>query len=83
WRLLYKPQQKEMEIQATVDTAAAFAAGAERLDNAANSLKKAIGQLGQNAGENSDKIKNLLADLENSFDQFHKAEKKLWHDMEH
>ncbi len=82
WRLLYKPQQKEMEIQATIDTAAAFAAGAERLDNAANSLKKAIGQLGQNAGENRDKIKNLLADLENSFDQFHKAEKKLWQDMD-
>ncbi len=82
WRLLYKPEKKEMEIQATVDTAAAFAAGAERLDNAANSLKKAVGQLGDGVAVGGEKVKQIIAELENSFDEFHKAEEKLWEEME-
>ena len=80
WRLLYKPNQKEMEIQSTVDTAAAFASGAERLDSAAIALKKAVSEMGD--GLAPEKINKVLSELEMSFNQFHKAEEKLWEDLE-
>lgn len=81
WRLLYKPDKKEIDIQSTVDSAAAFAIGAERLDNAANSLKKVVGQLGSGVAVGSDKVNQIIAELENSFEQFHKAEEKLWDEL--
>ena len=80
WRLLYRPNQKEMEIQSTVDTAAAFAAGAERLDSAAVTLKKTLAEMGDKIVP--DKVNEVLSELEMSFSKFHKAEEKLWEDME-
>ncbi len=80
WRLLYKPNQKEMELQSTVDAAAAFASGAERLDSAAIALKKTVSEMGENIVP--EKINNVLSELEMSFSQFRKAEEKLWKEME-
>ena len=80
WRLLYKPNQKEMEIQSTVDAAAAFAAGAERLDSAAIALKKTVSGMGEKVVP--EKVKQVLSELEMSFSQFRKAEEKLWKEME-
>ncbi|MCG8702205.1 MAG: thiamine pyrophosphate-dependent enzyme [Bacteroidales bacterium] len=80
WRLLYKPNQKELEIQSTVDTAAAFASGAERLDSAAISLKRVVSEMGDKISP--DRLNDVLSELEMSFSQFQKAEEKLWQEME-
>ena len=82
WKLLYKPDQKEMEIQSTVDSAAAFAEGAERLDSAAKSLQQVVNRMGKGVADGGDKVKDMLAELENSFENFRKAEEKLWDDLD-
>lgn len=81
WKLLYKPKQKEYKIQALVDSAGAFAAGAERLDNTAMRLNKLVTAPDSNSGLDRDKIESMVSELETSFEQFQKAEKKFWDEL--
>jgi len=82
WKLLYKPKEKEMKIQGLVDSAGAFAAGAERLDSAAQQLKKAVTELGGKQPADEGALEQMLTELKTSFEQFQKAEKKFWEQME-
>ena len=82
WKLLYRPGQKEFKIQALVDSAGAFAAGAERLDSAAMNLKKIVAGVGDKPATDIDRIEAMLAELEASFGQFQKAERKFWEQLE-
>jgi hypothetical protein len=81
WKLLYKPTKSEMQFQGVVDAADSFAAGAERLDNATTRLKSLMQQSESRAPIDRERINNILADLETSFEQFHKAENKLWEEL--
>jgi len=81
WKLLYKPNQKEFKIQALVDSAGAFAAGAERLDSAALSLQRVMSEAGDKLSPDNDRIKSMVAELESSFEQFQKAERKFWEEL--
>ncbi|MHC4686579.1 MAG: MlaD family protein [Planctomycetota bacterium] len=81
WKLLYKPKRKEFRIQALVDSAGAFAAGAERLDSAALRLQKLLAVKEDKQLSDKDQIKSMLAELETSFEQFRKAERKFWDEL--
>jgi ABC-type transporter Mla subunit MlaD len=81
WKLLYKPKEKEFRIQALVDSAGAFAAGAERLDNTASQLHKLMSVTGDEPQVDKDRIESIFAELEASFEQFQEAERKFWEEL--
>jgi ABC-type transporter Mla subunit MlaD len=81
WKLLYKPTDKEFKIQALVDSAGAFAAGAERLDSAALYLQQLINTENKKELIDEGRIKSILSELEASFEQFQKAEQKFWEEL--
>lgn len=81
WKLLYRPKKKESEIQVLIDSAGAFAAGAERLDSAALRLQKIIATTDDQLLIDKDRIKSMLSELETSFEQFREAERKFWEDL--
>ena len=82
WKLLYKPGEKEFRIQALVDSAGAFASGAEYMDATALRLKKMIEEAKETQTVDAEKINSMLAELEASFQQFKIAEKKFWNELE-
>lgn len=82
WKLFYKPNEKEYKIQALVDSAGTFASGAETLDNATLRLKALVNEMSGSQEIDKDRIDSMLIELENSFDQFKKAEKKFWDELE-
>lgn len=81
WKLLYKPKRKEFRIQALVDSAGAFAAGAERLDSTALRLQKLLATTSDQQLIGRDKIKSMISQLEASFEQFQKVEQKFWEEL--
>ena len=82
WKLLYKPKQKEFRIQALLDSAGAFAAGAERLDSTALRLQRLIVTTDDKLQVDKDKLESMVSELETSFEQFRKAEEKFWEELE-
>lgn len=81
WKVLYKPTRKEYKIQTLLDSASAFAAGAERLDNTAIRLNKLVTASDGKSELDRDKIKSMVSELETSFEYFRKAEKKFWDEL--
>lgn len=81
WKLLYKPKEKEFRIQALIDSAGAFAAGAERLDSAALRLQKLMATSDDKLQVDKDSIESMVSELEASFEQFQKAEQKFWEEL--
>jgi hypothetical protein len=81
WKLLYKPKQKEFRIQALIDSAGAFAAGAERLDSAALRLHKLMAATDDKLQVDKDSIESMISELETSFEQFQKVEQKFWEEL--
>ena len=81
WKLLYKPSEKEFRIQALIDSAGAFASGAESLDTTALRLRKLINEMDEGQEVDKDRVNSMLIELESSFDQFKKAEKKFWDEL--
>ncbi|MHC4618877.1 MAG: MlaD family protein [Planctomycetota bacterium] len=82
WKLLYKPKQKEFRIQAVVDSAGAFAAGAERLDDAALRLQTLLAATDDETLVDKEEIKSMVSELEMSFERFQRAEEKFWEELE-
>lgn len=80
WKLLYKPSEKEFKTQALIDSAGAFAAGAERLENTAMRLNKLVTS-DSNSKFDKEKIESMLTELEASFESFKKAESKFWEEL--
>ena len=81
WKLFYKPEEKEFRIQALVDSAGAFASGAERLDNTALRLEKLMSASGDELQVDKDRIESIFSELEASFEQFKIAEQKFWEEL--
>jgi len=79
WRIFYKPSEKESKIQTLVDSARAFAAGAERLDSTALRLQNLMATPDEKIDQ--DQIKWMFSELDTSFQQFQKAEKKFWDEL--
>ena len=81
WKLFYRPKKKESEMQALLDSTAAFAVGAERLDSAALRLQKLIGTADNQPLIDHGRIKSMVSELETSFERFREAEKKFWQNL--
>jgi len=81
WKLLYKPGKEQLEIQGLIDSAGAFAAGAERLDNATLRLRGILTTTGEKIPIDKQIIDSILAELETSFGQFKNAEQKFWDEL--
>lgn len=81
WKLLYRPKKDESDMQALLDSTAAFVAGAERLDSAALSLQKLAGKTGDRLPIDTNRIEAMLSELQTSFEQFQKAEQKFWQSL--
>lgn len=82
WKLLYKPKQDEFKIQALIDSAGAFASGAERLDSAALCLQKIATTKDMDLPIDKNQVESMVSELETSFEQFQKAEQKFWKELE-
>ncbi|NQV31522.1 MAG: hypothetical protein HQ515_02455, partial [Phycisphaeraceae bacterium] len=82
WKLLYKPNRKEYRIQALVDSAGTFASGAETLDNTSLRLRRLMDEMNVSQDVDKERIDAMLTELEDSFNQFQKAEQKFWEELE-
>jgi ABC-type transporter Mla subunit MlaD len=74
WRLLYKPNDKELESDNLYDAARSFAMAAGALDSAAQSLRS----VGQQQPQDRDQIAEMLDRLEALFERFERAEDGFW-----
>jgi ABC-type transporter Mla subunit MlaD len=81
WKLLYKPKENEFEIQALVDSAGSFAAGAESLENSVVRLRALIATADDKQPIDKDKLGSMIAELETSFNKFQEAEQKFWEEL--
>jgi len=81
WRLIYQPKKDELHVQAVADAAGDFATGAERLDDTSMRLKALLEAAKTSLTVDKKRIDDLLAELENSFSEFQKAEDKLWEEL--
>ena len=82
WKLLYKPKEKEFKIQALVDSAGSFAAGAESLNTSALRLQAIIAEAEDKQRIDKQKLEAMISELEASFSQFQKAERKFLEELE-
>jgi|GEM_PF-821443 len=81
WKLLYKPKKDELKIQGLIDSAGDFAAGAERLDNAAVQLRTIIAKSASGISIDQKDLKNMMAELESSFEGFQQVQQKFWDEL--
>lgn len=81
WKLLYTPDEDELQIQGMIDAAGAFAAGAERLDEASIRLQALLEQTTGEVPLDKKRIDALTAELETSFEKFKSAEEKFWKEI--
>ena len=82
WKLLYKPKEKEFKIQSLVDSAGSFATGAESLNTSALRLQAMIAEADEKELIDKQKLESMIAELEASFSQLQKAERKFWEELE-
>ena len=82
WKLLYRPKEREFKIQGLVDAAGSFAVGAESLDSITVRLQTLIAQADNEQSIDKDKLESIMSQLEASFNQFQKAERKFWEELE-
>ena len=74
WRLLYTPEEKEIETDNIYDAARSFALAASTLDAAARSLQT----VSDKDPQNKEQLKRMLDDLETLFTKFKDAEDEFW-----
>lgn len=74
WRLLYSPDEKELETDNLYDAARSFALAASTLDAAADSLRTMQAKDPNNAAQ----IKRMLDDLEKLYGKYKEAEDHFW-----
>ncbi len=74
WRLLYKPDDKELATDNLYDAARSFALAAGALDSAAQSLRAVSTQ----EGVATDTITQMVSQLEKLFGKFAEAEQSFW-----
>ena len=82
WKLLYKPGKNEQQLQAMVDSAGAFATGAESLDETTLRLRALLTSSGEQIPLESKRLQAIIGELEISFDRFKKAEEKFWEEID-
>ena len=81
WKLLYQPGKSEAELQKLVDSAGAFATGAEQLESTSLRLQALLAEAGDRTPDDVERIQTILAELETSFKRFRLAEDKFWKEI--
>ena len=74
WRLLYQPDDEELETDNLYDAARSFALAAGTLDGAARSLRT----VAEKQPDNTAEIEKMLDHLEGLFSKFEQAESAFW-----
>jgi ABC-type transporter Mla subunit MlaD len=74
WRILYKPAPGELDNMELFDAARQFADGANNVNDASLALRDAM----QNPDVDHDQVQKLIDKLNETFQNFHDVEQKLW-----
>lgn len=78
WRLLYKPDEQELNTDNLYDAARSFALAAGTLDNTSESLRTLLDRHGQSVDPNNEHLQAMLKNLKATFSKYAEAEKKFW-----
>ncbi len=81
WRLLYEPDEKELETDNLYDAARSFATAAASLNAANASLEALINKKGGDKNLRDKRIEQLKAKLEESIKRFTEAEEKFFKEL--
>jgi len=81
WRLLYRPQDKELRSKNIYDAAHAFADGAEQLDQAIAKLAALRKAHPQGVPADDPELAKIRQQVEQSFSRFSKVEQALWDEL--
>jgi len=81
WKLVYKPKKSELYLHAVIDSAGAFASGAESLDDASVRLQSMLQSTDESLPLDRKRLDAIIAELETSFTNFQKAEEKFWNEL--
>jgi len=81
WRLLHKPDEREMHSQNIYDAARSFANGAEQLDQAIAKLTSLTKASQQAIPPDDPTLIRVRDHLTETFDKFGKAEQALWKEL--
>lgn len=78
WRLLYEPDDKELETENLYDAARSFAMAAGSLDATADSLQTMLDRYGDRMNADDANLESMLDNLRQTFEKFNKAEERFW-----
>jgi ABC-type transporter Mla subunit MlaD len=78
WRLLYEPDEKELETENLYDAARSFALAAGTLDSTADSLRTLVERDSGRIDGEDENLKLMLDKLHQSFEQLSEAEARFW-----
>ena len=68
--------------ECVIDSAGTFASGAETLDNTSLRMQRLMEDMSVSQALDAERINAMLAELEESFNQFKKAEEKFWEELD-
>ena len=82
WRLIYKPDEKQIHSQNIYDAARAFSDGAEQLDRAIAKMNGLVKASPDGILADDPQLQKVQAQLEEAFGNFNKAEQSLWKELD-
>lgn len=82
WRLLYRPEDKELRSQNIYDAARAFSAGAQQLDQALMKLKGLAEAYPDTVPADDPTLEEIHRQIRKTFSEFSTAEQKLWEELD-
>ena len=82
WRLLARPDQKEVETLNLYDSARAFAAAASDLDGCTDSLQTIVRAKQEGIDVDPEIVKGMLERLQETFKRYRDAEDALWKEFD-
>ena len=81
WRLIHKPDEKEIETQALYDAARAYSEGATSLNRALSKVKLLHKEYPKGIDPNNPELPKIRKSLNTTFDRFQKVEQALWKEL--
>jgi ABC-type transporter Mla subunit MlaD len=81
WRLIHKPDKKEIQTQDIYDAARAFSEGASSLTRAMSKLQNLHQEYPKGIDPNNPELPKIRKQLNQSFDRFQKVEQALWKEL--
>ncbi|MFP4052570.1 MAG: MlaD family protein [Phycisphaerae bacterium] len=81
WRLIHKPDRKEIQTQDIYDAARAFSEGASSLTRAMSKLQNLHEEYPKGIDPDNPELPKIRKELNQSFDRFQKVEQALWKEL--